>query len=299
MLATARDVPGLRRCGIMVDFSAGQRKAMKVDSPEVALEDHKFKQYWNLVFSLMRSRSASMLRHIWGVPELLAGLHHKDERLRKHTFAKFQKIVEAYNTAKGRGEQIIVDMTKRSPLGTTAMRWATIFAEAGKFETITTQMQELLDAIWKSLNQTIIIENANKELRDKETRSSVSKAYCKYDKWAAPIDAKLFASFQRIEIGVKGCAPVPAAFEPEALFNPPHGNDAKLDSVNLLGITGKQTWETCNTASILESCMDTMLMCHALDNNCWQELSCSWRSFFIPEGQILTNKDRQPSRNVV
>ena len=77
-LRTAGDRQGLSRCGIMTDFSAKTNAYLTIENAQVTLDNSSYGEYWRLVFNVIRSKSASMVRHVVGLPEMTAGLVHTD-----------------------------------------------------------------------------------------------------------------------------------------------------------------------------------------------------------------------------
>ena len=124
-----------------------------------------------------------MLRHVLGMPDSLACLLHSEPTKKDISLKKFQQLTAAYRAASARPEAEVGAILARSQLGTTVPQWAIKFAEATSWASVSPQLQELLDTIFLSIGQTIILENDNKELRDKEQRGSTSKSYGKFDKW--------------------------------------------------------------------------------------------------------------------
>lgn len=132
----------------------------------------------------------------------------ESEEHRKASWAKFKKVHDAYEAAKGRPEPFVIAMVEKCMLGSTAMQWAVRFAGVGAWERRRTpQMAEWLRAVWQGILQTIIIENTNRERRDKEVRGSTNKSYNKFGRWARPIDTAVLKKFERKEIVVKTYAP--------------------------------------------------------------------------------------------
>lgn len=289
VLKTASDLKGLAHIGLAVDFSERKFSKMHIDDPLVAAEDARFREYTNLLFCIVRSRATSMLRHVLGLPEMLAGLVHSDPEKRDITWKKFQALVAAYRAALARQEPEVKAMVARCQLSTTALQWATKFAEATSWDSISTQMQEWLDTIFSSICQTLVLESTNRELRDKEQRGSTSKNFNKFDKWSRAVDTRILEKWGRQEIQALSCAPVPASFDGDEIFQPFHGKEGKKkDSVNLCGITGKADWVTYNTVSVLDVYAELVLLQHAHETNAWGELGGSWRSSFVPESQVIS-----------
>ena len=291
VLVTGRDRRSLSHIGIKVDFSPTKYRDMQESCDEVHFQDGRMCEYWNLVFSLIRSRSTSLLRHILGLPEMLAGISHEDHEKQQASLEKFKKLYSAYDAAKQRAEPCVKAMVHKCLFGSTAIRWAVRFAEAAQWQRPSPQLDEWLEACWHSIGQTIIIENVNRELRDQEQRGSTAKTFRKFDKWARPVDKTVLQTFQRAEIDATSCGPgpVPQAFGDD-VFQPQHGPDGSGDSVPLVEVTSKQDWVTYSTVSVLECYADMLLMQHGHDTGKWDALSGAWRSHFVPEGHLLVDK---------
>lgn len=289
VVSTTFDLVAMSRFGLVTTFHDPKYNRLKVEDPVVVTEDCKFREYWQLCYSLIRSRATSMLRHVLGFPEMLAGLKHKDTAKQDLTWQNFRKLSEVYSAAILRTEHEIRLILEKSQLGTTAMQWAMKFGRATNWEHINEQMQEWLDTVWGSVLQTMLLENANKELRDKEQRGSTSKSYNRFDKWSRGVDLRLLEKFGRREVEVQGCVTVPANFDADTVFQPFHGKEASdRDSVNLGGITGKADWVTYNTVSVLDIYAELLLLEHAYNTDKWSEVANSWVSHFVPEGQLVS-----------
>lgn len=291
-MRTASDMKGLAEFGVISDFSDQKYQSMGLADPCVIVQDGLYREYWNLCTCLIRSRATSMLRHVLGMPESLAGLLHSEPTKKDISLKKFQQLTAAYRAASARPEAEVVAILARSQLGTTVLQWAMKFAEATSWASVSPQLQELLDTIFLSIGQTIILENDNKELRDKEQRGSTSKSYGKFDKWSRPVDQCLLEKFSRKEVQISTCAPVPPSFDNGEVFQPFHGTaGAEKDSVDMIGLTGKSDWVTYNTVSVLDIYAEAALLLHGYENQCWDKLGGSWRSFFVPEGQVISKDE--------
>ena len=134
VLVTGRDRRSLSHIGIKVDFSPTKYRDMQESCDEVHFQDGRMGEYWNLVFSLIRSRSTSLLRHILGLPEMLAGISHEDHEKQQASLEKFKKLYSAYDAAKQRAEPCVKAMVHKCLFGSTAIRWAVRFAEAAQWQ---------------------------------------------------------------------------------------------------------------------------------------------------------------------
>ena len=111
---TARDLKSLRRCGVLIDMSVKKVRDLNPSDPIVAVQDHLFQEYWRLCFSLVRSKSTAMLRHMYGLPEMLAGLLHDIPEYRARTRAEFESVYDGYQQATEREEEHVQDMVSKS-----------------------------------------------------------------------------------------------------------------------------------------------------------------------------------------
>ena len=162
--------------------------------------------------------------------------------------------------------------------------------EATSFERVGSQMQEWLQATFGGILQTIINENANRELRDGELRRGTSKSMSKMEKWAIPCDSGLMAKFHRTEISPNSAIPVPQHFGADALFQPIHDSTGNGDSVDLKRICGKQHWHTYNTTSVGIAYVEMEMLAWARRHGKWGYFDTAWLANFIPEAHFILRK---------
>jgi hypothetical protein len=286
-IKTGGDLAGLKNCGILVDFSSQRCKLVTVQSVAVYGQDCKYRSYWKLVFSIVRSRASSMIRHTNGFPELLLGMRSKKDTEVAASIALFKRYYDAFSFAQRLGNPDIAAMVKRSALNSTPMQWAILFAKAGRWTTLTKQMEEFLGAISDGMMQTIINELANKEVRNHEQRGASSRSFGSYEKWAIPHEARLLEKFGRDEVQPMSCATVPTQDDLSFLFSPTHGPSGKNDSVPLTLVTGKQDWDSPSTVSVLHHFAESELLAFMHETDTWESVGAIWWMQFLPEGEIL------------
>lgn len=114
-IKTGGDVGGLGRAGLIADFSSRRVRELNTRMEPVLADDALFLQYWNLVFSLARSRCSSMTRYSCGFPGLLAGLLSEDRSQVAATFASWKELHEAWTVAAGRKEKVVVEALYTCP----------------------------------------------------------------------------------------------------------------------------------------------------------------------------------------
>lgn len=297
---TAEDLAGLRRCGIIVDMSDKRLARLAMDDTLVLVQDKLYSEYFCLCFNLVRSRATAMIRHILGLPEMFAGLLHNDSTKQQESFSKLKSFYEGYMAASVRKEEVVKHMVARSLFGTTAIRLACLFAQSGRWQHVTQQLKVWLHTVFKSIGQTVVLENANKELRDREQRGSTGKSFNKFDKWACPVDLKLLEKFGRREVSPLSCAgSPPLGFDSARPFCPVSDKDGTNDSLDFRSVLGKQDWTTFNTVSILDVFSEMILLRHGHERDAWHDLGGAWHSSFIPEGEVIVQKGDKPQGNFV
>lgn len=146
------NMSAMAACGFRTEFPKAS-PAAGLDPSALAFENTSFEAFWALVFSVLRAQVGHHIRYVSGVPFFLAGLLHEDASVVHETFAAFKRLVDGWRAAETRTTAQVEGLRQRSPLSRTSMRWATLYAEAGSWATVTGQMRSHLCALFRTLGQ--------------------------------------------------------------------------------------------------------------------------------------------------
>lgn len=189
---TCGDIGGLRHAVLLTDFGSAAVKGMRVDDSRVIVEDGLFAAYWSLVLGVVQTRSSSMIRNSCGFPGIFAGLLHQDHEKVQCTLQHLRELQTVFDAAKGRSETTTKKIVKSCPLGTTAVRWAMKFAAAGGWSRVTEQLESFIRAMFRCPGHTKLVEDANRVLRDRESRDNPNKSLTHFTEWQSLVGAELF-----------------------------------------------------------------------------------------------------------
>ena len=201
-----------------------------------------------------------------------------------------RSLVEAFEAAGTKGQEKLCQIVASSPLGASVMQFAVKFAKAGRWERVTGQLQQLLEALLTGFGQTKVVEDSIKELRGKGQRVASSKQLAHFCEWQTSVDAKLLEKYGRDEVQASGAALPSDEFDAAAIFQVCHKSSGDQDSVDLRSITKRMTWTTWTSQTIKNSTSDLQLLLHMQKTDSWDLVGGAWHVSFLPVGQVLQDE---------
>ena len=246
-----------------------------------------------MIAALIKTRSSSLCTYTSSFPGLLAGLVHDEEAKRKESAVLFARHCRAWESALESTVPKVKELLSRHPLASTPMQFAMKFFKAGKYETVTAQLRSLLDALWGSVGQTKLVEDAIQKLRDHESRDSTNKTMCHMSSWEHLVTHELLKVHHRREVEIVTASPAPSNFG-GALFVPvaksgqgEHDqgiDDTKLD---LQRIMGSADWVSFNAQSSMQRVGESHLLLELHRTGKWHMATRAWQSELLPESFLV------------
>ena len=136
------------------------------------------------------------------------------------------------------------------------------------------------------MGQTKIVEDALRELRDKESRDATNKRVTARNQWCALRDRRLIALHKRTEIEAPEGEELAKHFLKDDVFS----FSGHQPSVDANAISGQATWPTLTAQTSQGLSPERALMARCYEQECFEDAEQCWRANFVPAGSILFDK---------
>lgn len=155
---------------------------------------------------------------------------------------------------------------------------------------MTELVRKTLVDMWGGLLNSKLVEDLNKQIREREQRTSTNKVAARMEAWQTPTHHRLLAGYKREEGCENPALQAPTCFEFSRLFE--HTEAAKIPEREtelsmLQGILGPQKWPSFTPASMQTLFIDLHLMMHASAEGNWDMVEDAWHSSLVAEGVVL------------
>lgn len=169
-------------------------------------------------------------------------------------------------------------------------RWLRRLLRSDGFQDVPECARRALVELWSGLLNSKLVEDLNKQLREREQRTSTNKVVARMEAWQTPSHHNLLASYQRSKGSENPALQPPNNFEFARLFE--HTESAKVperaaELAFLQSVVGKVSWPTCNPPSMQAQFIDLHLMMEASAKERWGMVEDAWHSSLVAEGVVL------------
>lgn len=146
-------------------------------------------------------------------------------------------------------------------------------------------------AIFRVPLQSRVIEDANRYLRDHETRESSSNELSHFNEWNLVVASKLLETYEFRQVELANVASTDPKFN-AGLFAPVHASNGEKDSADLYGILAAKAWPSFTAQSLKHTVSNLYFFKFLHQTNQWAQADGAWAVQMLPEGHILIDKPR-------
>lgn len=287
----------LGHCGFIGDYEPSALKKLKPDNPTFAQQESLAQTFGLLTDKVLQFRCSSGIWYSCKYPGKLAGLLVPG--MEAAFMQEFKFDVEVYHTAKKHPSAAVRHLVAHMGFETPFMAWAISFAMTTGFERMPWQLREMVEKTYSGLGHSRIIEEANKLLRDTETRENPNNTVGFMRMWSTLKSSALLQSEKRDEVEAIGQCQLPAMSSMAKLFRPliPRGDDLNPEEtamqemhkkIDQLG--GKVQWDKFTPQSEQGHIAQFEACRHMRRANEWHLVDSLWRAALIPERALIVDK---------
>lgn len=284
----------LERIGLTTSFARGTERNLKVDSAPVAWEDQLAQDVFRAVWQQLKFRSGSMMWHVVGAPGCTAGLLHDDPSLVRKSLDFLSKVEDCLSEAEAIGTTLMKEMTFGQGFRSPLMKWVAKALRTTNYESVCDELKEVLEGMWSGLLNSKLIEDLNKQQREREQRGNLNKTVSRAEAWSLPTQHKLLHSYGRTEVKHGAALAVPRSFDLGSMFDPSPGpaekqSETVKEEVRFIkDVTGNIVWPTFSPESQQQVHCDLALLLFLQGGSReWNLVNDAWHSSLLPEGCII------------
>eukprot|EP00974_Lingulodinium_polyedra_P023069 2227447-Lingulodinium_polyedra.AAC.2 len=139
--------------------------------------------------------------------------------------------------------------------------------------------------LWSGWGHTHMIEDGNRELRNRESHDTNNKVLKVAKQWDVLRSRDLVQAYRRVEVQADPADPALADPEPvtKALFE---ATDQEV-TIDALHITDRADWASFSAQTAMSLSANRALLSHCSDKDCWEDAANSWMCLFLPPGLVL------------
>ena len=202
MCSLVQDLPTLSYIGFDVSYAALGPDAAAADQ-ELAPQQALAQKVLDLVFSLMYARGSSMSWHTDYWPGLLGLVTSPDPADKQACVDELVKDWQAFTDCAAQKDSLFLkNLVRTSPFRTKPMAEVVDLLPAVGSTMSVADMEDLqrfAEVVWSGFGQSKVVEDANKEVRDKESRDTTNKHLKIAKQWNTLRSMRVLQSHQRQE----------------------------------------------------------------------------------------------------
>jgi hypothetical protein len=292
MLRDMVNLVKLGRLGVTVDFPANVMRDLTKEDSRVVGDDATAHSIWKTSVCLISERASSGMRYSGSFPFRLAPIASDDVEVANAALADLKEAWAAFVSARKVMAPSVQNLVARCSLQGRAMADMARWARQANYE----RKPCIVDRVRRLFSGPLcdkMIEDANKQLREDETRGSTNKELKAYAAWESPINGRVLESYGRQEIDADNhAAPIPATDDvSKSLFK--FDGDGDPDKIGLHRILGKQDWVTFDAQGAkTQPSIDSLLLDMLKKDD--YTLACNvWRSACIPLLTLILHRPKE------
>lgn len=287
LVGTLDDMEALEECGFIVSCQKAKLRTLSTSSPQVVNQDSVASEMFGFVMKLVKFRALSMMHHTTGYLARLAGLLHEDRDIQQRFEKTLYEDLDDFDTLSRRPEREATKLTKRSIMQIPLMKLCMAMRERYA-DSFPHALREYIGLIFQGWGQTKINEDANRTVRQVETRGQNSKKVQRVRRWAAPRQEKMIDQWGRAEVTPNSELPCPSSI-PDGFFNVTQKIANEQPSLQSITKT-TASWPTFGYGTIHNQAADLAVSRVMRAQNAWGYLADLWQVSLLPENQVVRKK---------
>ena len=273
----------LERIGFTVAFDKFSK--MAVDDAHVILENAHVASHVKLAKEILKARTSSMLFHTSSYLGRLALFASDSRGDVERAAAELRSFLDAFDASQVVVLPTVQHWRKRSVLNGNLMHAVAHFLR----KDMLAEIVHISKMLFKSLLQTKMNEDVNKESRGCEARDTTSKLVRHFKQWHVAHASGLLKAYDRAEIAATCAFEAPrldtAAAEQLFSVGPYRATDE--EPVDFKGILRKQTWPTFDAASVRQRFAELRALRTVYEKGDWNLVDHAWKARLIPPSEFI------------
>lgn len=287
VIGTLESLANLERLGLagfVVSFPASMRGPWGNSPTLVQTQDALAAMMFRIAAHLISERALSMMHCSSSYPCLWAGALHPLESKGEEALRRMKAQWEAFDVGMKSPLPSVKRMASRLPLNTRAMADTARIARRSDWR-LDVHLRSRLTQMFDGFGNEKLLEDTLGKVRDSELRGSCKNTMSLWRAYEIPSATSMLAPYDRQEVEVDPCLPMPtAAGDGHSFFHPPASLNHDL---NFKGVVENQVWDTFSSITLRQTGADLHLLTECRASGRWSEADDAWHAALVPKHTMV------------
>lgn len=285
ILSKLHQPDALRDCGFILELETEGHVIAVDDDPQILEQDTLASRADSAVFHLVRQRSLAAVQFTDSVVGALAAICRGSPAAQTRALSFLQKKYSAYAKSLSKEHPLIRKWSARSDCGRPVETRILQSLQEVSFSEVPAAVKQEAEHIYSGEVSTLIVENAFKELRAKETGSS-NLTISRLARHLHLLQGSLPQRFNRGSSVPQSSAAGPPPTKVGARTYCTRCRDSPPPSVSLGDIAKRPTWPTFDRASLFGLYSEAAFLTRLDEDDAWSKAGLHWRNRFLIVGEV-------------